>query len=48
MTVTAGSLDDPSWFRPRMSVFTACARPWVQIAEDIPGFPGMPDRVPEA
>lgn len=46
-TVTAGTLDDSSDFRPQMSVFTSCARPWVKVDEDIPGFPGMPEQIPE-
>lgn len=47
VSVTAGSLDDSSTFRPQMSVFTSGARTWVKVAEDIPGFARMPDQIPE-
>ena len=26
--ITAGSLDDPTWFRPTMDIFTCDAQPW--------------------
>ena len=47
VSVTAGTLDDSSSFRPQLNVFTSRARPWVTVAEDIPGFPEMPDQIPE-
>ena len=47
-SVTAGSLDNSSWFKPQMCVFTASATPWMSIPPDIPTFPGMPDRIPDS
>jgi hypothetical protein len=34
--VLAGSLDDPSWFRPQMDIFTSDAQPWDQMDPAIP------------
>ena len=48
MSVTAGSLDDASWFRPAMNVYTCRAQPWAQMAEGIPSFEKLPDQIPEA
>jgi len=31
-----GSLDDPSWFRPQMHIFTSDAQPWDQMNFAIP------------
>lgn len=42
MAVAVGSLDDASWFKPAMTVFTAKAHPWSPIDDRIPAFPGMP------
>jgi hypothetical protein len=47
MSVTAGTLDDPSSFRPQMNVFAANAYDWVYLDSDIVSFPGMPDQIPE-
>jgi len=38
--VRAGSLDDPSWHRPAMDIFTASAQPWDCMNPDLPKFPG--------
>ncbi len=38
--VRAGSLDDPSWHRPAMDIFTASAQPWDYMNPDLPKFPG--------
>ncbi len=35
----AGSLDDPSWFRPSADVWTASAQPWDIMQADVPHFP---------
>jgi hypothetical protein len=36
--VRAGSLDDPSWFKPQAEVWTASAQPWDQLDADVPHF----------
>lgn len=38
--VRAGSLDDPSWHRPTMDIFTASAQPWDHMNPDLPKFRG--------
>jgi len=40
--ILAGSLDDPSWFRPGMDVYTASAQPWDHMNPDLPKFSKMP------
>ena len=35
----AGSLDDPSLFKPAMEIFTASAHPWDHMAHDTQKFP---------
>lgn len=42
MAIAVGSLDDASWFKPAITVFTATAHPWSPIDDQIPAFPGMP------
>ncbi len=42
LTILAGSLDDPSWFRPAMDLYTASAQPWDYMNPDLPKFPKMP------
>jgi hypothetical protein len=37
--VRAGSLDDPSWFKPQAEVWTASAQPWDPLDADVPHFP---------
>lgn len=34
--INVGSLDDPSWFRPQMDIFTSEAQPWDQMDSAIP------------
>jgi hypothetical protein len=36
--VTAGSLDDPTWFRPQMDFFTSDAQPWDPMDPAIPKY----------
>lgn len=48
ISVTAGSLDDSSWFRPAMNVYTCRAQPWAQMVEGIPSFEKLPEEIPEA
>jgi hypothetical protein len=38
----AGSLDDASWLKPSMHIFTASAQPWARIPEDMDQFEKMP------
>jgi hypothetical protein len=40
--VLAGSLDDPSWFRPQMDIFTSEAQPWDQMDPAIPKYEKYP------
>lgn len=40
--VRAGSLDDPSWFRPGMDLYTSSAQPWDYMNPELPKFPKMP------
>ena len=40
--VTAGSLDDPSWFKPAMVVYVSSAQPWDHIEAGLRRFEGMP------
>jgi hypothetical protein len=42
MGVTAGSLDDPSWFRPEVDFFVADAQPWDQMDPAIAKFEHYP------
>ena len=42
--IRAGSLDDPSWYRPAMDFYTASAQPWDYMNPDLPKFPKVPQR----
>jgi len=42
MMITPGSLDDPSWFKPGMDIFTSSAQPWDHMNPALPKFPKMP------
>ncbi len=42
MAVRVGSLDDPSWFKPGMTVYAASAQPWDTIDPAVPSHPGLP------
>jgi hypothetical protein len=39
---TAGSLDDPSQYRPTMDIFTESAQPWDHMNPALVKFPKMP------
>lgn len=39
LSIMAGSLDDSSWFRPAMDIYTASAQPWDCMNPDLPKFP---------
>jgi hypothetical protein len=40
--ILAGTLDDPSWFRPQMDIFVSDAQPWDQMDPAIPKFRQYP------
>ena len=40
--VNAGSLDDPSLFKPQMNIFTTSAQPWDYMDPNLPNYPKMP------
>ena len=40
--ILAGSLDDPSWYRPAMDFYTSSAQPWDHMDPSLPKFPKMP------
>jgi hypothetical protein len=39
----AASLDDPSWFRPAIDIYTDSAQPWDAMNPDLPKVPKMPE-----
>lgn len=41
-TIYAGSLDDPSSFRPTIAIFARGRPPWAMIPPDLAVFDGMP------
>ncbi len=44
--IMAGSMDDPSWLKPSMNIFTTCAQPWAHMNPELAKFPGMPEMPP--
>ena len=42
--ITAGSLDDPSWFRSQMDLFVSDAQPWSHLDLGIPKYETYPPR----
>ncbi len=40
----AGSVDDPSWYRPSREIYVASAQPWCLLHPDLPHDEGMPRR----
>jgi hypothetical protein len=42
MAVRVGGIDDPSWYRPALDVYTDSAQPWDVMNPDIPKSPKMP------
>ncbi len=42
LSITAASLDDPSWFRPTMDCYTASAQAWDYMNPDLPKFAQSP------
>ena len=43
VTIRAGSLDDPSTFRPSQDIFTVSAQPWDYMNPDLPKAVKLPD-----
>ncbi|WP_420569410.1 GFA family protein [Thalassovita sp.] len=41
MVLYAGSLDDPSWYKPSRDIFVKSAQPWDHMDPDLPKFDGM-------
>lgn len=41
VTVRAGSLDDPTIFRPTRDIFATQAQPWDHMDPDLPKLPGL-------
>lgn len=42
LSITAASLDDPSWFSPAMDCYTASAQAWDYMNPDLPKFAQSP------
>ena len=42
MVLYAGSLDDPSWYKPSRDIYVASAHPWDVMDPDLPKFDAMP------
>lgn len=42
IVIMAGSLDDPSWYKPGMDFYTASAQPWDYMNPELPKFSQMP------
>ncbi len=40
--ISAGSLDDPSWYRPAFDIYTSSAQPWDFMNPELAKFPKMP------
>jgi hypothetical protein len=40
--VLAGTLDDPTAFRPTIDLYWTSAQPWIQISDERTRFPKMP------
>jgi hypothetical protein len=43
VAVPAASLDDPSWHKPTVDMFTSSAQPWDYMNPALPKFPHGPD-----
>ena len=46
--IRAGSLDDPSWFKPQAEVWAASAQPWDQLGAVVPHFAHSRERTADA
>ena len=47
VSIHAASLDDPSWYKPTMDIFTASAQPWDVMNPKLEKFARMPP-IPES
>ena len=45
--ITAGTLDDPTWFQPQMDIFISDAQPWDQMDPAMPKFEQYPPSAKE-
>lgn len=36
MIIKVGSLDDPSWAKPTMNIWTDSAQPWCELSDELP------------
>ena len=45
-TIYAGSLDDPSGFKPQIAIFARDCPPWATIPPQLTAFETMPDQAP--
>ena len=43
VSIMAGSMDDPSLYKPTMNVFVASAQPWSPMDPNLPKLDGMPE-----
>ena len=41
--VKAGTLNDASWVKPEMHIFTAAKQPWVELGDALPRFEKAPE-----
>jgi hypothetical protein len=48
MTISAGSLDDPSAFKPEFVCYTIRGHAWDHVDQALPSFPKMPSMPDEA
>jgi hypothetical protein len=42
ISIQAGSLDDPSWFKPQVDLYVSSAQPWDYLNPDLPKFAKFP------
>jgi hypothetical protein len=42
MGIRPASLDEPSWFKPMIDIWTASAQPWTKMDPALPKFPNSP------
>lgn len=42
VSVKPGTLDDTSWLKPEMHLWTSSKQPWVQVPEDVKAFEKQP------
>lgn len=43
VVIKPASLDESSWYKPQLDIYTAEAQPWDLMDPALPKFPGMPD-----